>query len=111
MRIAGKKVKAEQKKAACLTGSLARMLLAFVLCMTMLSFNTILAGRHEKKLEAIRMSLAELEQKKGALLAQKERMYEEIASRNDPAWIEVVLMKKLGFVPKGQKKVLFEGSE
>ncbi len=109
MRAGTKKV-ATKQRALSPTGPLARMLVAFVVCMAMLSFNTMAANRQEKKLEAIRSSLAYLEQKKSVLIAKKERMYEEIASRGDPAWIEVVLMKKLGFVPKGQKKVLFEGS-
>ncbi len=46
-------------------------------------------------------------------LAQKETIEKnddlalKIASQKDPAWIELVLMKKLGVVPKGKQKVHF----
>ena len=64
--------------------------------------------------------------KKGAMIAQLEKqvntfkgeivaareMREElllrIESQNDPRWIEMVLMQKLGLVPEGQLKVLFQ---
>lgn len=109
MRAGTKKIIAKQR-ALSWARPLAPLLVTFLVCMVMLCLNTMAANHQEKKLEAIRSSLAYLEQKKSVLIAKKERMYEEIASRGDPAWIEVVLMKKLGFVPKGQKKVLFEGS-
>ncbi len=37
----------------------------------------------------------------------QEDLLREIASQNDPSWIELVLMDKLGLVPEGQTKVHF----
>lgn len=45
-------------------------------------------------------------EKKQALILQKELM-EQNNSQSDPAWIELILMKELGLVPEGQKKVFF----
>jgi len=50
---------------------------------------------------------AELQKKKMALVLQKESFQRQINSQNDPAWIELVLMKGLGLTPEGQTKVLF----
>lgn len=35
----------------------------------------------------------------------------QIQSQSDPAWIELTLMKELGVVPEGQKKVYFQDDE
>ncbi len=45
------------------------------------------------------------EKKKAAELQKKLKM--EINSQSDPAWVELTLMKGLGLVPEGQKKVYF----
>lgn len=41
-------------------------------------------------------------------LAEKEELIREKNSQSDPLWVELVLMKKLGLVPSGQKKVYFQ---
>jgi len=38
---------------------------------------------------------------------QHRELLEEIASQEDPAWIERVLIRRLGVVPEGQTKVVF----
>lgn len=48
-----------------------------------------------------------LEGVKKAALMKQEGLKLQIASQSDPAWIEIVLMKELGMVPDGQRKVLF----
>jgi len=35
----------------------------------------------------------------------------QISSQNDPAWVELTLMKQLGVVPDGQRKVYFKKDE
>ena len=48
---------------------------------------------------------------KGEIVAAREMREElllRIDSQNDPRWIEMVLMQKLGLVPEGQLKVLFQ---
>ncbi len=49
-----------------------------------------------------------IEKEKETLLEQKEDLMDRIASKDDPDWIEQVLMKKLGVVPKGYMKVYFK---
>lgn len=45
-------------------------------------------------------------EKEAAMKLQKEFLA-QVSSHQDPAWIEITLMKQLGLVPEGQKKVLF----
>lgn len=48
-----------------------------------------------------------LEKEKIAALHEQEDLKLQIASQNDPAWIEMVLMRDLGLVPDGWLKVHF----
>jgi hypothetical protein len=50
----------------------------------------------------------ELEQEKGLALCLKEDLLMQVRSQSDPAWIEMTLMKGLGVVPEGQRKVYFK---
>ena len=59
-------------------------------------------AKQMRRLEARRLTLeSEL------LRAEKKRdqLRREINSQNDPEWIELVLMKKLGLVPDGHIKI------
>ncbi len=47
-----------------------------------------------------------LEEKKQVALQEQRILLQEIASQNDPDWIEMVLIRKLGLIPRGQKKIL-----
>jgi hypothetical protein len=49
-----------------------------------------------------------LEVERLAALQKREDLKLQIESQSDPAWIEMLLMKKLGVVPEGQVKVYFE---
>lgn len=49
----------------------------------------------------------ELHKKKKVLQIQQEDFNRQLNSQNDPAWVELVLMKGLGLVPEGQTKVFF----
>lgn len=60
----------------------------------------------------------QLQKKLNFLIAEKERAEKEqemlkleIANQNDPAWIEMTLMRCLGLVPEGTTKVHFKKSK
>ncbi|MGZ3633530.1 MAG: hypothetical protein ACXU9U_05020 [Parachlamydiaceae bacterium] len=53
------------------------------------------------------LRLGELQNERKIALRLKTELKEQIQSQNDPEWIELVLMNKLGLVPEGQKKVIF----
>ena len=69
------------------------------------------AHASKKKTEtykALTERLRELEIAKDVAIAEKSLLELEIQSQSDPLWIRLALMKGLGLVPEGQKKVLFQ---
>jgi hypothetical protein len=58
--------------------------------------------------QEMKSRLSSLEQEKGALLAHQEELLLQIQSQSDPAWVEMVLKRNLGLVPKDQTKVYFK---
>ncbi len=52
--------------------------------------------------------LGEMQQVKWQELQKREDLHLRIASQNDPAWIEMILMRDLGVVPEGFLKVHFK---
>lgn len=52
----------------------------------------------------------EMEKQLAAAMEEKEDLELRLASQNDPAWIEMVLMREIGVVPEGWMKVHFQGS-
>lgn len=54
--------------------------------------------------------LQEMEKTKMLAASEKEYLELKIASQDDPAWIEMILMRDLGVVPEGYLKVHFTGS-
>lgn len=54
--------------------------------------------------------IEELKQEGAAAREIYSRLHERLASFEDPAWIELLLIKNLGLVPKGYHKyILIEG--
>ena len=49
----------------------------------------------------------DLLKKKKLALEKQKGLLRQINSQNDPAWIELMLMKEMGLVPEGQTKVFF----
>jgi hypothetical protein len=85
----------------------------WVIACLMISYFLYSHGVHKK-----RESLSELEQRLTALHHEKktaietqEELKKQVRSQEDPAWIELTLMKGLGLVPDGQRKVYFKKSE
>ena len=58
-------------------------------------------------IDSLDKHLCTLNDKKEALLQEKEDLLLQINSQSDPAWIQLTLMKGLGLVPEGQLKVYF----
>jgi len=54
--------------------------------------------------------LAELQTEKTMLQARQDDIKLQVNSQSDPMWIELTLMKVLGVVPEGQKKMYFQKS-
>lgn len=59
-------------------------------------------------LHHLSVRLQEMEKEKVLALLQKDDLQLRIASQNDPAWIEMILMRDLGVVPEGFLKVHFK---
>jgi hypothetical protein len=64
----------------------------------------------EKKaaLNSLSIRLQDMELEKLLALEKRGDLELRIASQNDPAWIEMVLMRDLGVVPEGFLKVHFK---
>ncbi|MGK5594988.1 MAG: hypothetical protein ACSNEK_06495 [Parachlamydiaceae bacterium] len=79
--------------------------IAFVLlCSVGLEFSLKAKEEEHLRLQNERISLESQLQ-----LAQLQHLdlLKELSSHDDPEWIKLVMMKKLGLVPEGQKKILF----
>lgn len=70
-------------------------------------------GVHYRNLEVEKLTkkLEDLNSTKLAALQLKKELQQQIDSQRDPAWIELVLMRALGLVPEGEKKILFVEKE
>lgn len=56
----------------------------------------------------LRNRLEQLNTQKELVLQERGDLLLEVQSQNDPAWIEMALMKGLGVVPEGQTKIFFK---
>lgn len=70
-------------------------------------------GMQKKKetYQQLSARLHQMENEMKSALQKREDLLLQIESQNDPAWIEMTLMRKLGVVPEGQTKVYFEKDE
>ncbi len=67
-------------------------------------------ARRSREEHLLRQKVASLLQKKSDAVEFQEELELIIASQNDPAWIELTLMKELGLVPEGNTKILFSNT-
>lgn len=75
----------------------------------LVSFFYVPAMRGKKMtLNELAFRLQEMEKEKCCAMQEKEELALQIHSQNDPAWIEMVLMRDLGVVPEGWLKVHFK---
>jgi hypothetical protein len=67
--------------------------------------------RRDVEYDLLHRQWTTLEEDKRHLLTVQENLLLKINSQSDPAYVELTLMKGLGLVPEGQKKVLFTKSD
>lgn len=67
--------------------------------------------KKDSAMDELKGRLCRLEDDKQTSLQQREDLLLQVHSQNDPAWIEMTLMKELGVVPEGQMKVYFKKEE
>ncbi len=60
------------------------------------------------EIKQLKFQMSELLKEKALAKKEREELLGKIESQNDPAWIELVLMKELGVVPDGYIKVYFQ---
>ncbi len=63
--------------------------------------------KREREESHLRNKLCEIRCEKKQALERQQELQLKIASQDSPSGIELILMKELGLVPEGQKKVLF----
>lgn len=82
----------------------------WTLLFALLCYGIYATGMEKKKkiFYQLEDKIKNLEQARASALLKREELEMEIESQMDPAWIEMLLMKKLGVVPEGQVKVYFE---
>lgn len=70
------------------------------------AYDQTIKRRNREELK-LRVKFEELSQNKKEALALQEELKGQIASQGDEDWIEMTLMRCMGLVPEGQKKVHF----
>jgi hypothetical protein len=65
------------------------------------------ANKKDEIIASLDEHLGQLTIEKAGLLQENQDLLLQINSQSDPAWIQLTLMKGLGLVPEGQKKVYF----
>lgn len=58
-------------------------------------------------LRGLEQRIAQLRSEKASLQEEAQTLKEQVANCSDFAWVEMLLMEKLGVVAEGQKKVYF----
>lgn len=66
------------------------------------------AKRLEKEMGELKNEIDEISSQIHQAKILQEKLKIEVASQNDPAWVERTLIKCLGLVPEGYTKVYFE---
>ncbi len=67
--------------------------------------------KKQREIVELENRLLKLQKKTVIALREKEDLTLRLTSQSDPAWIEMILMKKLGVVPQGYVKVHFLKNE
>ena len=68
------------------------------------------AYRLSRKINDLETEIARVTVQLEQAKEKQEEKKHEVASFNDPAWIELILIRNLGLVPEGYTKVYFEES-
>ena len=62
----------------------------------------------EREIGVLSEQLANLQLDHHDALLANEDLYMQVASLDDPQWVELTLMRVLGLVPEGQTKVILK---
>ena len=81
--------------------------IAFILLVFVVYFQA--SQKKKKQLLELRKVAFVLQEEKKQIIKENEELTLRIMSQNDPNWIELMLIEKLGVVPEGQIKVVFKG--
>ncbi len=81
--------------------------MAFCLCVSFVYSQSM--KKKKASFAGCTFHLKEMEKELEGVSCEKEYLQLKIASQDDPAWIEMVLMRDLGVVPEGYLKVHFSG--
>lgn len=81
----------------------------WVVTVLLVSFSifTLASKKKYSEIKTLKSRVATLENQKVSASHEREDLLRQIDSQSDPAWIELILMKGLGLVPDGHKKVYF----
>lgn len=77
----------------------------FIVIAALVHFHFIKGKRGSLNVLSSRLAL--MQKEKAHALSTREDLRLRIASQNDPAWIEMILIRELGVVPEGFLKVHF----
>lgn len=80
---------------------------AFLFCSLLSLFYFHFYNQKKNQVKHLKLRLVEMERQKELSLMRQEELGLCIASQDDPAWIEMILMRDLGVVPEGFLKVHF----
>jgi len=81
--------------------------IAFLLAVFVVYFQA--SQKKKDQLLELRKVTLMLQKEKKQIIKENEELTLRIMSQNDPNWIELMLIEKLGVVPEGQIKVVFKG--
>ncbi len=79
-------------------------ILFLLLCL--FAFDSAMKKREQEE-ERLKQKLLDLAYEKEKLYKKCIDLQDQISSQDDPAWVELTLIRCLGLVPEGQKKVIF----
>jgi len=65
------------------------------------------ASQTKKEIRRLNHEKSTLTTERKALLASQDKLQRQIRSQEDPAFIELTLIRTLGLVPEGQRKIYF----
>lgn len=81
--------------------------IAFILVVFVVYFQA--SQKKKNQLFELRKVAFILQEEKKQITKENEELNLRLMSQNDPNWIELMLIEKLGVVPEGQIKVIFKG--
>ena len=82
----------------------------FVLAVFFLGFTSAITKKNHQLVD-LQNRLSSLEEEKMLVMNEQEELSLKMNSQSDPDWVEMILMRELGLVPKGKLKVHFAKDE